>query len=144
MTVVECLLCGAPGGYPYCNAACEDADNPDEPFVPTAADMGGEYAGLLVAELGDPEVPEGHLIVVGPDLTQDRALAALTAYTLDILGPDDLAQLHEDLGRGDLTVTITPTAFTRGTGGEWTAHPHNVGSPPAAWLAPRYLLAHTA
>lgn len=26
----ECLLCGAPGGYPYCNAACEAADNPDD------------------------------------------------------------------------------------------------------------------
>lgn len=26
----ECILCGAPGGYPHCNAACEAADNPDE------------------------------------------------------------------------------------------------------------------
>jgi hypothetical protein len=26
----ECLLCGAPGGYPYCNSACEAADNPDD------------------------------------------------------------------------------------------------------------------
>ena len=26
----ECILCGAPGGYPYCNEACEDADNPEE------------------------------------------------------------------------------------------------------------------
>jgi hypothetical protein len=26
----ECLLCGAPGGYPYCNEACEEADNPEE------------------------------------------------------------------------------------------------------------------
>ncbi len=26
----ECQLCGAPGGYPYCNAACEAADNPEE------------------------------------------------------------------------------------------------------------------
>jgi hypothetical protein len=25
----ECILCGAPGGYPYCSAACEAADNPD-------------------------------------------------------------------------------------------------------------------
>lgn len=25
----ECLLCGAPGGYPYCNEACREADNPD-------------------------------------------------------------------------------------------------------------------
>ncbi|MFK0045500.1 hypothetical protein ACIQU4_15505 [Streptomyces sp. NPDC090741] len=24
----ECLLCGAPGGHPYCNAACEAADQP--------------------------------------------------------------------------------------------------------------------
>ena len=22
----ECMLCGAPGGYPYCNRECEDAD----------------------------------------------------------------------------------------------------------------------
>ncbi|WP_264483173.1 hypothetical protein [Streptomyces pinistramenti] len=22
----ECILCGAPGGYPYCNAACKEAD----------------------------------------------------------------------------------------------------------------------
>ncbi|MDF2709307.1 MAG: hypothetical protein K0R62_4959 [Nonomuraea muscovyensis] len=26
----ECLLCGAPGGYPYCNEACKEADNPEE------------------------------------------------------------------------------------------------------------------
>jgi hypothetical protein len=26
----ECLLCGAPGGHPYCNDACRDADNPDD------------------------------------------------------------------------------------------------------------------
>lgn len=25
----ECQLCGAPGGYPYCNANCEAADKPD-------------------------------------------------------------------------------------------------------------------
>jgi hypothetical protein len=24
----ECLLCGAPGGYPYCSDACRQADNP--------------------------------------------------------------------------------------------------------------------
>ena len=26
----ECILCGAPGGSPYCSAACEAADNPDD------------------------------------------------------------------------------------------------------------------
>ena len=26
----ECLLCGAPGGYPYCNDDCREADNPEE------------------------------------------------------------------------------------------------------------------
>jgi len=26
----ECILCGAPGGYPYCNEAEEAADNPDD------------------------------------------------------------------------------------------------------------------
>jgi hypothetical protein len=26
----ECLLCSAPGGYPYCNEACRTADNPDD------------------------------------------------------------------------------------------------------------------
>lgn len=26
----ECQNCGAPGGYPYCSAACEIADNPDD------------------------------------------------------------------------------------------------------------------
>lgn len=26
----ECLLCGAPGGHPYCDDDCEAADNPDE------------------------------------------------------------------------------------------------------------------
>lgn len=26
----EYILCGAPGGYPYCGPACEAADNPDE------------------------------------------------------------------------------------------------------------------
>lgn len=25
-----CILCGAPGGYPYCSAECEIADNPDD------------------------------------------------------------------------------------------------------------------
>jgi hypothetical protein len=25
----ECLLCGAPGGHPYCNDACRDADEDD-------------------------------------------------------------------------------------------------------------------
>jgi hypothetical protein len=24
----ECILCGAPGGYPYCNEDCREADNP--------------------------------------------------------------------------------------------------------------------
>jgi hypothetical protein len=28
--VNECILCGAPGGYPYCNSACKAADNPDD------------------------------------------------------------------------------------------------------------------
>lgn len=39
----ECILCGAPGGYPYCNEACREADqDPDEDDVPTisAADFG--------------------------------------------------------------------------------------------------------
>jgi len=38
----ECILCGAPGGYPYCNAACEAADNPDDEDAPTinASDFG--------------------------------------------------------------------------------------------------------
>lgn len=26
----ECQLCGAPGGYPYCNDACREADNPED------------------------------------------------------------------------------------------------------------------
>lgn len=26
----ECILCGAPGGYPYCNDACKAADQDDE------------------------------------------------------------------------------------------------------------------
>lgn len=25
----ECILCGAPGGYPYCNTDCREADNPE-------------------------------------------------------------------------------------------------------------------
>lgn len=24
--MTECMLCGAPGGWPYCNRGCEDAD----------------------------------------------------------------------------------------------------------------------
>lgn len=37
----ECRLCGAPGGYPYCNEACREADQ-DEDEAPTisAADFG--------------------------------------------------------------------------------------------------------
>ena len=27
----ECLLCAAPGGYPYCNDACRRADEDDDP-----------------------------------------------------------------------------------------------------------------
>jgi hypothetical protein len=30
VTVNECLLCSAPGGYPYCNDACRAADQDDE------------------------------------------------------------------------------------------------------------------
>jgi hypothetical protein len=30
MPEAECQLCGAAGGYPYCNAACRAADQPDE------------------------------------------------------------------------------------------------------------------
>lgn len=30
----ECQLCGAPGGFPYCNDACREADEDDTP--PTA------------------------------------------------------------------------------------------------------------
>ena len=26
----ECLLCGAPGGHPYCSEACRQADQPDD------------------------------------------------------------------------------------------------------------------
>lgn len=26
----ESILCGAPGGYPYCNEACREADNPED------------------------------------------------------------------------------------------------------------------
>lgn len=26
----ECILCGAPGGYPYCNDRCREADTEDE------------------------------------------------------------------------------------------------------------------
>jgi hypothetical protein len=26
----ECILCGAPGGYPYCNERCEAADTEDD------------------------------------------------------------------------------------------------------------------
>ena len=42
MPVNECLNCGAPGGYPYCNDACREADNPDDVDTATitAADFG--------------------------------------------------------------------------------------------------------
>ncbi|MCZ4510439.1 hypothetical protein O3Q52_20045 [Streptomyces sp. ActVer] len=39
----ECQLCGAPGGYPYCNEACREADQDEaEGEVPaiSAADFG--------------------------------------------------------------------------------------------------------
>jgi len=26
----ECILCGAPGGYPYCSDVCCEADTEDE------------------------------------------------------------------------------------------------------------------
>jgi hypothetical protein len=26
----ECILCGAPGGYPYCNDKCREADTVDD------------------------------------------------------------------------------------------------------------------
>ncbi len=65
----ECLLCGAPGGFPYCDDACMAADQPDETFY-----------GLHVTELGGIDQPAG-LIAVGPDLSERRALAAFAAYT---------------------------------------------------------------
>ncbi len=30
MPDTECLLCGAPLGYPYCSDTCETADNPED------------------------------------------------------------------------------------------------------------------
>lgn len=38
----ECQLCGAPGGYPYCNDACREADSDeeDEPSTITPTDFG--------------------------------------------------------------------------------------------------------
>lgn len=46
----NCLLCGAPGGYPYCNADCREADNPDDE-TPTisAVDFGplADLTGLV-------------------------------------------------------------------------------------------------
>lgn len=53
----ECGLCGAPGGYPYCNASCEEADqdedsSPAEPTVPDVTDdtqLIEKTAGKLVS-----------------------------------------------------------------------------------------------
>lgn len=38
----ECILCGAPGGYPYCNEDCREADQDPDAAAPTisAADFG--------------------------------------------------------------------------------------------------------
>ncbi|WP_158710166.1 hypothetical protein [Streptomyces katrae] len=30
MPETKCQLCSTPGGYPYCDAACKAADQPDE------------------------------------------------------------------------------------------------------------------
>jgi len=35
----ECRLCGAPGGFPYCNDACRDADQPDGDAPLLATDL---------------------------------------------------------------------------------------------------------
>jgi hypothetical protein len=45
----ECILCGAPGGYPYCNEACRAADNPEEGDAPagSAVDFGPEQESAL-------------------------------------------------------------------------------------------------
>lgn len=32
----ECVLCGAPGGYPYCNEACREADRDEDESEATA------------------------------------------------------------------------------------------------------------
>ncbi|MGW0577737.1 hypothetical protein ACWD25_17585 [Streptomyces sp. NPDC002920] len=50
MTGNECILCGAPGGYPYCNEDCREADNPDEDGTQTisAANFGP------LADIADP------------------------------------------------------------------------------------------
>lgn len=46
----ECLLCGAPGGYPYCNESCREADaGPDhEPQSFSASSFGP------LTDLNDP------------------------------------------------------------------------------------------
>jgi hypothetical protein len=31
---MECILCGAPGGHPYCNDACRHADQCTGPDCP--------------------------------------------------------------------------------------------------------------
>lgn len=51
----ECLLCGAPGGYPYCNEACREADNPeeeDDASTFSAADFGP------LTDIADPWAPD--------------------------------------------------------------------------------------
>jgi len=105
-------------------------------FAPTAADMEGEYHGLLVASF-DPEISADGLIAVGPDITPARAHATFAAYQRDV-----------DSGLAEWTagyrLAITPTTFTRDADGTWIAHPHTPGAQPAAWLVPSRHPAHSA
>ncbi|MCY0928334.1 hypothetical protein OTB20_19455 [Streptomyces sp. H27-H1] len=132
MSGPACINCDAPGGYPYCSTGCEIADNPDDEFAPSAADMESEHYGLLVASF-DPEAGVDGCIVTGTGLTDRRVLAAMSAYTRLTLGADDHHQLRVQLGDGSVTVAVTPTVFTR-DGSGWTARRQD-GAELAAWIS---------
>ena len=44
----ECILCAAPGGYPYCNDACREADNPEDDDLNDYAPV--DHPGVTVPE----------------------------------------------------------------------------------------------
>lgn len=104
-------------------------------FTPTLADMEFEAYGLLVSSLYG-EDNDGEAIVVGPDLTEERALAAVLAYAEAVLswdGYDAVADLRDRIRGRDLALAIVPTLFIREADGGWDLHRHPDGQ-PAAWL----------
>lgn len=112
-------------------------------FAPTADDMEFQHDGLLVSSLYGEDT-DGEAIVVGPDLTEERALAAALAWAENVLswpGYDAAADLQARIRARDLAIAIVPTVFIREPDGSWDPRWHADGQ-AAAWLVSPWHPAH--